>query len=408
MASKKCGKCDKTVYAMELQDYDNIAYHKTCFKCLKCAKNMSVGSVAKISGDLYCKPCFKAIFKEKGSYASFGEKTLAKNAPIKDLIASGKMSSGGEGVPSEESKDGMPAAAAVEKDLGSLNLAVNVAVSKKDSSEAVSSPSASSTSPAAAAGTHRRGMSAAFQAGAPASSASGAPQCGKCSKSVYPMERQDYDSIAYHKVCFKCLKCTKTMSIGSVAKIVGDLYCKPCFKAIFKEKGSYASFGEKTLAKNAPIKDLIASGRGVSNESLDDAALEAAAEAAAEAASVESTPSEEKAAVQQELSEDPSNLQQASEDVAPTYSPAVQQVLDASLGRLETLKQQLASLEFNSIKLPAETSDEEAASIKASMDEKHFEFNVYVANVIDDIELLKTLNDLDAWNAQRTDPGVSP
>ena len=51
------------------------------------------------------------------------------------------------------------------------------------------------------------------------------------------------------------------MQVSSVAKIVGDLYCKPCFKAIFNEKGNYASFGEKTLAKNAPVKDLIASGK---------------------------------------------------------------------------------------------------------------------------------------------------
>jgi len=37
-----------------------------------------VKSVAMIQGDLYCKPCFMKVFKEKGSYASFGPKTLPK------------------------------------------------------------------------------------------------------------------------------------------------------------------------------------------------------------------------------------------------------------------------------------------------------------------------------------------
>jgi cysteine/glycine-rich protein len=74
------------------------------------------------------------------------------------------------------------------------------------------------------------------------------------------MEKITYDGIDYHKTCFKCLKCSKTMTISAVAKIKGDLYCKNCFKAIFKEKGNYASFGAKTLAQNAPYKDLAAAG----------------------------------------------------------------------------------------------------------------------------------------------------
>lgn len=50
------------------------------------------------------------------------------------------------------------------------------------------------------------------------------------------------------------------MGLTSVAKIAGDLYCKPCFKKTFKEKGTYASFGAHTLAQNAPMKDKLAAG----------------------------------------------------------------------------------------------------------------------------------------------------
>ena len=75
------------------------------------------------------------------------------------------------------------------------------------------------------------------------------------------MEQVIYDGVYYHKSgCFKCKQCNCTLGLSSVAKIAGDLYCKPCFKKIFKEKGNYASFGAHTLAQNAPMKDLFAAG----------------------------------------------------------------------------------------------------------------------------------------------------
>jgi hypothetical protein len=39
---------------------------------------LTARDVAKIAGDIYCKPCFKKVFQEKGRYDSFGDKTVAK------------------------------------------------------------------------------------------------------------------------------------------------------------------------------------------------------------------------------------------------------------------------------------------------------------------------------------------
>jgi len=41
-----------------------------------------------IKGDLYCKPCFLKVFKEKGSYASFGVKTLPNWKPGQEAAGS--------------------------------------------------------------------------------------------------------------------------------------------------------------------------------------------------------------------------------------------------------------------------------------------------------------------------------
>jgi len=40
----------------------------------------------------------------------------------------------------------------------------------------------------------------------------------------------------YHKRCFKCAECKKSLSAGSYAAMNGVAYCKPHFKQLFKTK----------------------------------------------------------------------------------------------------------------------------------------------------------------------------
>jgi len=90
---EKCVICTKTVYAMEAITYDKATYHKTCFKCLNCKKTLQPSSVAMIKGDLYCKNCFVRLFKEKGNYLVFGDKTLPKG--VAGAAAASKSSADG-------------------------------------------------------------------------------------------------------------------------------------------------------------------------------------------------------------------------------------------------------------------------------------------------------------------------
>ncbi|GAB5357650.1 hypothetical protein AAMO2058_000392300 [Amorphochlora amoebiformis] len=64
----KCSVCTKSVYQMELIKWDEKSYHKSCFRCLNCKKALQPKSVAMMSGDLYCKGCFKKKFRERGRY----------------------------------------------------------------------------------------------------------------------------------------------------------------------------------------------------------------------------------------------------------------------------------------------------------------------------------------------------
>jgi len=43
-------------------------YHRLCFRCLGCNSALQPKSVAMMSGDMYCKGCFKRLFKARGRY----------------------------------------------------------------------------------------------------------------------------------------------------------------------------------------------------------------------------------------------------------------------------------------------------------------------------------------------------
>jgi hypothetical protein len=63
--------------------------------------------------------------------------------------------------------------------------------------------------------------------------------CEVCTKTVYAMERLEADKLVYHKTCFKCSVCSKTLGLGTYAALQGIIYCKAHFKQLFKMKGNY-------------------------------------------------------------------------------------------------------------------------------------------------------------------------
>jgi len=95
----KCVRCSTSVYAQELIQYDNKAYHNTCFKCIECKTTMTMSMVAQINAQLYCMNCFKKIFKREGKYSSFDLKDPTSGiqrvpSPALEAIGEGRKSSG--------------------------------------------------------------------------------------------------------------------------------------------------------------------------------------------------------------------------------------------------------------------------------------------------------------------------
>jgi len=192
-----------------------------------------------IKGDLYCKPCFLKVFKEKGTYASFGVKTLPNWGSKEDGAAT-------QSPPGTQSPPPTTDASAGE--------AKAPVTGAGESSPSIPKAAASPPAEVVPAGVNL------------SSSDLVNPKCKVCLKTVYDQEKQVYDKTVWHIACFKCLSCKSRISVKSVAMIQGDLYCKPCFLKLFKEKGTYASFGPKTMPKWDGAKADGASGASASPE----------------------------------------------------------------------------------------------------------------------------------------------
>ena len=53
-----------------------------------------------------------------------------------------------------------------------------------------------------------------------------ASKCVGCSKAVYENEKLVADERVFHKTCFKCEHCKKTVSLGNFASLNEKIYCK--------------------------------------------------------------------------------------------------------------------------------------------------------------------------------------
>ncbi|XP_018360703.1 PREDICTED: muscle LIM protein 1-like isoform X3 [Trachymyrmex cornetzi] len=144
----KCPKCDKSVYAAEERVAGGLKWHKTCFKCGLCKKALDSTNCTEHERELYCKVCYGRKFGPKGY--GFG---------------------GGAGTLSMDQGEHLQA-----KDEGEFSRGSN----------AILEPRAIAKAP----------------------EGEGCPRCGGY---VYAAEQMLARGRAYHKLCFKCKMCRRTL-----------------------------------------------------------------------------------------------------------------------------------------------------------------------------------------------------
>ncbi|KAL5288122.1 CSRP1 family protein [Megaselia abdita] len=77
----KCPRCGKSVYAAEERAAGGFKYHKHCFKCGVCNKSLDSTNCTEHERELYCKTCYGRGFGPKGYGFGAGAGCLSMDAP---------------------------------------------------------------------------------------------------------------------------------------------------------------------------------------------------------------------------------------------------------------------------------------------------------------------------------------
>eukprot|EP00053_Salpingoeca_punica_P017460 m.168276 g.168276 ORF g.168276 m.168276 type:complete len:315 (+) comp17212_c1_seq1:35-979(+) len=193
-SSDRCGRCDKPVYLAEEVKAAGGKWHKLCFTCEACNKSLDSTTVADKDGRIFCKACYGKEFGPKGYGYGVGAGTLTNTgANVEDVPGFSKL-----------------------------------AVKTSSSSSPVTSRSGSASAGSSSAGASKFGAT---------------EKCHKCNQSVYAAERVIGAGSVWHKRCFACTTCNKSLDSSNVLDNEGMVYCQACHKKNFGPKGFRGGVG---------------------------------------------------------------------------------------------------------------------------------------------------------------------
>lgn len=285
--SDRCPRCAKPVYFAEQMLALGKKYHKICLKCGECNKLLDSYTVTNHEDDIYCKGCYGKKFGPKGYGFASGASGLsmdtgkpfevtvgnvsafsqAQAAPILERSISGGKVGGGDACPrcgkavyfAEEARavgkkwhkmcllcancgkmldsttcsdhEGEVFCKACHTKMfgpkgygfagGASGLSMDTGRYGEITNENVSSYSQAQAAPLLE---NRKRVE-------------GVDICPVCGKMVYFAEKVTAANQSYHKLCFKCSLCNKSLDSHSMTQREFDLYCKNCYSKNFGPKG---------------------------------------------------------------------------------------------------------------------------------------------------------------------------
>ncbi|XP_055510515.1 cysteine and glycine-rich protein 1-like [Leucoraja erinacea] len=170
-----CGVCEKTVYFAEEVQCDGKYFHKSCFRCMACKKNLDSTTLTVHVNEIYCKSCYGKKYGPKGYGYGQGAGTLQMDTGAKLGI-----------------KPVQPPPHCPTTNVNESKFAQKFGSSEK---------------------------------------------CPRCEKSVYAAEKIIGAGKAWHKACFRCAKCGKSLESTTLADKDGEIYCKACYGKNYGPKG---------------------------------------------------------------------------------------------------------------------------------------------------------------------------
>uniref|UniRef100_A0A8C0MB06 Cysteine and glycine-rich protein 2 n=5 Tax=Canidae TaxID=9608 RepID=A0A8C0MB06_CANLF len=171
----RCAACGGTVYHAEEVQCDGRSFHRCCFLCMVCRKNLDSTTVAIHDEEIYCRSCYGKKYGPKGYGYGQGAGTLSTDR--------------GErlGIKPESAPPHRP-----------------------------------TTNPNTSKFAQKFG---------------GAEKCSRCGDAVYAAEKIIGAGKPWHKNCFRCAKCGKSLESTTLTEKEGEIYCKGCYAKNFGPKG---------------------------------------------------------------------------------------------------------------------------------------------------------------------------
>uniref|UniRef100_I3K242 Cysteine and glycine-rich protein 1 n=1 Tax=Oreochromis niloticus TaxID=8128 RepID=I3K242_ORENI len=160
----KCAACHGTVYHAEEVQCDGKSFHKCCFLCMVCRKGLDSTTLASHDQEIYCKSCYGKKYGPKGYGYGQGAGTL--NMDRGERL----------GIKPEETQTHRP-----------------------------------TTNPNPSKFAQKFG---------------GSEKCARCGDSVYAAEKIMGAGKPWHKNCFRCAKCGKSLESTTQTEKDGEIYCK--------------------------------------------------------------------------------------------------------------------------------------------------------------------------------------
>ncbi|CAG8527456.1 9172_t:CDS:2 [Ambispora leptoticha] len=194
----KCPRCETPVYMAEQVIGPNGPWHRACLTCIDCKKRLDSYALAEHEGEAYCKTCHGRRFGPKGYGFAGGTSFLNTERPVdnkKDELKS----------PTSEKLSQSPPMSPTRSITPSYGF-FSQSQAKRSGSRRWSLPVNNDI-------------------------------CPRCSKAVYAAEAVLGAGVKYHKLCLRCVQCSKLLDSTNMTDRDGKIYCRLCYSKEFGPKG---------------------------------------------------------------------------------------------------------------------------------------------------------------------------
>lgn len=238
MVAPKCPRCDKSVFMAEQIAGPGGMWHKSCLTCKNCNKRLDSTSLTERNYEAYCKTCYAKSFGPKGYGYGGGAGILTATTSIPDSVTATSTAVGTTITTARTTKSTASSAPSA------LDYRIEPKVSLSNMSKSQHGPDSNTTTDSSASSETlvlqpASSTSSISSISTPAAAAGSIGNCcPKCSKQVYFAEQVfGPGGYRYHKMCFKCGECNKTLDSTTMTEKNNMLYCKGCYGKLHGPRG---------------------------------------------------------------------------------------------------------------------------------------------------------------------------